>query len=44
VTLVILIAGATNGLAVFGFAVVGMMALAAVIAPVTAVKRQSFLC
>lgn len=37
VTLVILIAGATNGLAGFGFAVVGTMALATMIDPATAV-------
>jgi hypothetical protein len=36
-TLVILIAGATNGLAGFGFALVGTMALATVIDPATAV-------
>ena len=37
VTLVVLIAGATNGLAGFGFAVVGTMALATLIEPATAV-------
>src|SRR6056297_2924492 len=36
-TLVILIAGMTNGLAGFGFALVGTMALATVIDPATAV-------
>ncbi|MGQ4554491.1 TSUP family transporter [Halobellus sp. GM3] len=36
-TLVILLAGATNGLAGFGFAVVGTMALATMIDPATAV-------
>ncbi|MEF8843158.1 MAG: sulfite exporter TauE/SafE family protein [Haloarculaceae archaeon] len=37
VTLVIVVAGATNGLAGFGFAVVGTMALATMIDPATAV-------
>ena len=37
VTLVVVVAGATNGLAGFGFAVVGTMALATVIDPATAV-------
>ena len=37
VTLVVLVAGATNGLAGFGFAVVGTMALATLIEPATAV-------
>jgi len=37
ITLVILIAGTTNGLAGFGFALVGTMALATVIDPATAV-------
>jgi len=37
VTLVILVAGATNGLAGFGFAVVGTMALATLVDPATAV-------
>jgi len=37
VTLVILVAGATNGLAGFGFAVVGTMALATLVDPTTAV-------
>jgi uncharacterized membrane protein YfcA len=36
-TLVVLVAGATNGIAGFGFAVVGTMALATVIAPAAAV-------
>lgn len=36
-TLVVLVAGATNGVAGFGFAVVGTMALATVIDPATAV-------
>jgi len=36
-TLVILVAGATNGLAGFGFALVGTMALATVVDPATAV-------
>jgi uncharacterized membrane protein YfcA len=37
VTLVVLVAGATNGLAGFGFAVVGTMALATLVEPATAV-------
>lgn len=37
VTLVIVVAGATNGLAGFGFAVVGTMALATILDPATAV-------
>jgi uncharacterized membrane protein YfcA len=37
VTLVVVVAGATNGLAGFGFAVVGTMALATLIDPATAV-------
>ncbi len=37
VTAIVLVAGATNGLAGFGFAVVGTMALATVIDPATAV-------
>ncbi|MFQ3286117.1 TSUP family transporter [Natronomonas sp.] len=37
VTLVVLVAGATNGLAGFGFAVVGTMVLATVVEPATAV-------
>jgi len=37
ITLVILVAGTTNGLAGFGFALVGTMALATVIDPATAV-------
>jgi len=37
VTLVVIVAGATNGLAGFGFAVVGTMALATLIDPATAV-------
>jgi uncharacterized membrane protein YfcA len=37
ITLVILVAGTTNGLAGFGFALVGTMALATVIEPATAV-------
>jgi len=36
-TLVILVAGTTNGLAGFGFPLVGTMALATVIEPATAV-------